>query len=573
MPLPPLRLKLFLALLVISGVMAVQAFPEASEEGPGEEPKLVVLIVFDQMKGDYLERWENLFDKDGLGKLLHEGAWFQNCHYPYAYTLTAPGHASLVTGCTPSKHGVIANEWYDRALRQPVGAVGSGIYREVSLRGSPLGTPGSSAWPGRRLQPSVGDSLKTAKPRSKMVSLSIKDRSAVLLAALRATACYWFSTALGLFVTSTFYRDTPHPWVELLNKQRPADRYFGKDWTKLHPKLDYAAYSGKDDVSFEGTGVKQGRTFPHPTTGGLKKPGPAFYDAVMNSPYGNDLLLELAKRAIDAEGLGQRDTCDLLCLSFSSNDLVGHCWGPDSQEVLDVTLRSDLVIKDLLAHLDATVGKDRYVVVVSADHGVGPIPEVAALQGQPAGRVSPNLFTGEATAFLQNTFARGQKDLPWIEKFSAGYIYLNHGVLQELHLPALQVELALARWLSRQQGIEAAYPRSRLMQGPFAGDAIGESVRQSFHPECSGDVAVVELRYHMISGPITSPKLDSYRTTHGTPHEYDTHVPLVVYGWGIKPGVHTERVTPLATAAIVARALGVPKPRAADYPVPEGLFR
>jgi Type I phosphodiesterase / nucleotide pyrophosphatase len=543
----------------------VQAFPEVAEERPPQPPKLVVLIVFDQMRGDYAARWENLYDKDGFGRLLHEGAWFQNCHYPYAFTLTGPGHASLVTGCPPCKHGIIANEWYDRTLRQPIGAVATTKYREVSLLAQPLSKPGG-AGPDRRRLLSVGDSLKTAKPRAKVVALSIKDRSAILLAALRSTACYWFSTALGLFVTSTYYRDTPHDWVEAFNRERPADRYFGKDWIRLRPDLE-VPYSG-----FEGTGYSQGQKFPHPTTGGLDKPGKKFYDAVTNSPDGNELLFQLARRAIDAEQLGQRDTCDLLCLSFSSNDLVGHCWGPDSPEVLDITLRSDLMMKELLAHLDARVGKDRYVVVVTADHGVGPIPEKAAKDGKNAGRISPNLFKGEAKEFLQATFAEGRESLPWIEAFEAGYVYLNQAVLKELDLPASRVEQTLAEWLSRQPGIQAAYPRWRLAQGPLTGDALGESVRLSFHPDCSGDVAVVEKPYHMTTGPITSPKQNTYRTTHGTPHAYDTYVPLLVYGNIIRPGVHAERVSPLSAAAIVARALGVPPPKGA-VPVPAGLFR
>ena len=250
------------------------------------------------------------------------------------------------------------------------------------------------------------------------------------MAALRATAVYWFNTARGLFVTSTFYRDTPHAWVDEFNKTRPADKYFGKDWTRLRGDLDYQQYSGRDDESSEGTGYKQGRTFPHPMTGGLEKPGKNYYEALTASPYGNEVVLELAKRAIDAEQLGQGDGRDLLCVSFSSNDIVGHCWGPDSQEVLDITLRSDLIIKELLNYLDAKVGRNRYVLVMTADHGVSQIPEMATAQGKDAGRVPPTLFTVQAAALLQKTFAAGQKQLPWIEKSSAGWIYLNHGTLK-----------------------------------------------------------------------------------------------------------------------------------------------
>ena len=203
--------------------------------------------------------------------------------------------------------------------------------------------------------------------------------------------------------------DALHPWVNEFNKERWPDKYFGKDWTRLRPDLDYAKYSGPDDVVGEGTGHKQGRTFPHAMKGGQEKPGKAYYEAFTTSPYASEVLWELAKRAIDAEQLGQRDTCDLLSLSFSSNDLVGHAWGPDSQEVLDMTLRTDLLLKDLLNHLDAKVGRGKYVVVLSADHGVGPIPEVAKAAGKETGRVPPEVFKARAAEFLQETFAKGQK--------------------------------------------------------------------------------------------------------------------------------------------------------------------
>ena len=377
----------------------------------------------------------------------------------------------------------------------------------------------------------------------------------------------------GLFVTSTFYRDTPHSWVDEFNKQRPADKYFDKDWTKLRADLDYEKYSTADDVVDEGTGFKQGRIFPHPMTGGLDKPGENYFEALTLSPFGNEVLLELAKRAIDAEQLGQRDASDLLCLSFSSNDLVGHCWGPDSQEVLDITLRSDLLIKGLLGYLDAKVGRDRYLLVLTADHGVHSIPEVAKARGQDAGRVPPNLFTTQAAALLQKTFAEKRKALPWIERSSAGWIYLNQATLKEAGVPAAKAELALVDWLGRQPGIYGAYGRSRIEQGSFGSDAIGEAVRLSYHPDCSGDVAVVLKPYYLVSGPITESRNDAYRATHGTPHPFDTHVPLLVLGPGVRPGIRQERVTPLATAAILARALHIPPPAGADHPLPDGLFR
>ncbi len=568
----PFRLALLLCLPclpVLLGLVGANAPPAARKEGV----RLAVLVVFDQLRGDYLSRWEKLFVKDGFRRLQTEGAWYRNCHYPYALTLTAPGHASLATGCPPDRHGIIANDWYDRASGDFVNAVRSDRYRPVP---EPTGTSKKfqGAGPDRRSRPAVGDALhKATKGKAKLVSLSIKDRAAILLAALlRMQICYWFSTGAGGYVTSSYYDDRLRPWVEQFNKRRLADQWFGKEWNRLYAQLDYAAHSGPDDVAAEGVGYAQGHKFPHPLVGMKNKLGKAYYEAFNNSPFANTELLELAKAAIAAEGLGQHDVPDLLTLSFSSNDTIGHCWGPDSQEVLDVTLRSDLIVKELLDYLDAKVGRGRYLVVLSADHGICPIPEVAKAQGKDGARVAPELLTTKATAFLNETFGKKGERQPWVEAASGPWVYLNRGVLKEQKVPPAKVEEALAGWLAKQPGVQAAYPRTRLLQGPFQDDAIGEMVRRSFHPEASGDVCVVLRPYHLLSPPI-SPKLNSYRTTHGSPHPYDTHVPLLVYGPGVRAGARDERVTPLSAAAILCRGLGIEPPEGMEGRVPEGLFR
>jgi arylsulfatase A-like enzyme len=547
--------------------------PDPGEPGRTcDRPRLAVLVVFDQMRADYLTRWDGLFDEGGFRRLKKEGAWFENCHLPYAQTFTASGHASLATGCSPMKHGIIGNTWYDRFSSKEIYCVYTDSYELVPLiRGQvkeEVGTwPG--AWPGRLQADTLGDALKGATGnKGRVVSLSLKDRSAILLGCRRAPvdACYWFFPSRGRFVTSTYYRPDgqPHSWVAAFDDGRPADQWFGKDWTRLRPDLDYARYSGPDDVAAEDEGWDQGRTFPHPMKGGLDKPGKSFYEALGNSPYGNELLLRLAERAITAEGLGRRDIPDLLCLSFSSNDGIGHCWGPDSQEVLDTTLRSDLIVKELLEYLDAQVGRGRYVLAVTADHGVCPLPEVARGQGKDAGRVPPQLLDEKAEAFLNATFRPEQMKGPWIEAGSDLWIYLNHRMVRNNSLEQTCVEETLADWFRRQPGVQNAYTRTRLSQGPLD-DPVGERVRRSFHPERSGDVAVVLKPYHLLGQPRGT------GTTHGSPHPYDTHVPLLVYGPGIVPGARREAVTPQAVAAILARRLGIDPPSDAEAPVPDGL--
>jgi hypothetical protein len=383
--------------------------------------------------------------------------------------------------------------------------------------------------------------------------------------ATKPDACYWFFLSLGTFVTSTYYRDTPHSWVAEFNDARPADRWFGKDWTRLRPDLDYAAHSGPDDVAGEATGWDQGRTFPLAMRGGLDEPGREYYGAVETSPYGNELLLEFAKRAIDAEGLGRNPTPDLLCLSFSSNDTVGHMWGPDSQEVLDTTLRSDLIVRDLLNYLDEKVGRGRYVVVVTADHGICPLPEMARRQGLPGERVSTKQLYERAEEFLRKKFPpRGRKEQwirDWAEDTNMWY-YLDRRTLKANNVEQAKVEEALAGWLSQQPGVLNAYTRTRLTAGPIDDDAVGERVRRSFYTTRSGDVAVVLKPYHLTGDAQT------LGTTHGSPHPYDTHVPLLIYGCGIGAGVRDEPVTPQAATAILARSLRIEPPHSADAPVP-----
>jgi predicted AlkP superfamily pyrophosphatase or phosphodiesterase len=562
-PLAGIGLSLLAGLTSLAGARDETAKPE--------RPRLAVLVVFDQMRGEYLTRWQELFIDDGFKRLQREGAWFENCHYPYANTMTAAGHASLATGCSPDRHGIIGNDWYDRSAAAVVGAVDSDRDQPVPPPLDPSAKVRGSA-PLWRRQPTVGDALhKATAGKAKVVSLSIKDRAAILLAALRAQICYWFSTHAGAFVTSTHYRDRLHPWVAEFNERHLPERWFGSDWTRLRPKLDYARFSGPDDVPAEGDGYKQGRTFPHPTTGGLSKAGKAFYGALTNTPYGNELLLAFAKRAIEAERLGQGETPDLLLLSFSSNDLIGHVWGPDSQEVLDVTLRSDLIVKGLLDYLDAKVGRGRYLLVLSADHGVCPLPEVARAEGKDAGRVWPDVLVSDASAYLNETFAKNGEKLVWFEAAVTPWLYLNRGAVRSLGLEVAQVEETLARWLAKQPGIQAAFTRTRLSAGPIKDDPVAERVRLSFDSERSGDVYVLVKPYYLLSPPL-SPKL-AYRTTHGTPHLYDTHVPLLVYGPGVRPGIRRDAVTPQAAAAILARGLGIELPPGANVRVPQGLWK
>jgi predicted AlkP superfamily pyrophosphatase or phosphodiesterase len=420
--------------------------------------------------------------------------------------------------------------------------------------------------PERLLAPTLADVIKDATGgKGRVVSLSLKDRGSVLPGGRKPDAVYWYDDADGQFVTSTYYRDQVHPWVAAFNERRQVDGWFGRDWTLLRSDIDYAGRSSPDDSPGEGGGKKQGRTFPHPMTGGLTAPGKDYYSALYTSPFGNDLLLAFTKHAVEAEQLGQRDTPDLLLVSFSANDPVGHAWGPDSQEVLDITLRTDLLLRDLLTFLDQRVGKGNYVLALSADHGVCPLPERSQALGKEAGRLGSALVL-KMQAHLQEALGRGTDDKArWIDYAGGESIYLNHRLLREREIPVEKAERAVADWLKTQTGVQTAYTRTDLLRGVADDDEIGRRVRRSFHPERSGDVFPVLKPYYIFSPAYLT------GTTHGSPHAYDTHVPLIVFGAGVRPGVRTDSVTPLAAPVILARSLGLSLARSTER-VPAGLF-
>jgi hypothetical protein len=556
------RLRFVLALTSLV-LLASAGF---ADDRSAARPRLAVLVVFDQLRGDYLARWQPLFEKGGFRRLTSEGAWFQNCHYPYAATWTAAGHATLATGCSPDRHGIIANEWYDRRAAKEVSCVRTERYTPVPPSTGEKKEKG--AGPHLLLAPTFADVLKDATAgKGRVVSLSLKDRSAILPGGRRPDACYWADKAMR-FVTSTYYRDREHAWVRRFNESGAASRWLGQEWQRLRKDVDYVRWSGADDVFGEGTGYRQGRTFPHPFLLGKKGGKRNYAQAVEASPMGNDLLLELVSRAIDAEKLGSRDVPDFLSISFSSNDLVGHVWGPDSQEVLDTTLRSDRIVRDLLALLDQKVGKGRWVLVLSADHGICPVPEVTRARGREARRVVPKALQRAAEEHLDSLYppAKGEErgKGAWIEAYANGMLYLDRKRIARRGLKAEQVETALAKWAVSRRGIARAYTRKQL-EVPALDDALGRRVQRSYFAGRSGDVTLIASPHSLLIEYLTG-------TTHGSPHAYDTHVPLVVLGAGVKPGVRKDSVSPEQAAVILAHALGMKAPARATLPLPAGLF-
>lgn len=597
---PAVALVPLFAVLAGLGVYAATAARPARP--PAADParprvKLAVLVVFDQLRGDFLDRWRPQFGRDGFARLRRDGAGFARCYYPYGTTSTGPGHASMLTGTSPDRHGIVNNNWYEAGadaycagtdrydLVPPAPPAAKPADAKQDDRGAKP-APKAVGTPDRLLSETVGDVLKEQYgDAAKVWGLSLKDRSAILPTGKRPDGAFWFN---GRVATSTYYTDKldrPYPaWARAFNDAKAADTWFGKDWTRFRTDLDYAALSGPDPAPGEGDGDKQGKVFPHPTTGGLKAPGKDYYEALANSPYGNDLLLGLTKACVAAEGLGADDVPDLLVVSFSSNDLIGHTWGPDSQEVLDVTLRSDALVADLLRFLDDKVGKGNYLLGLTADHGICPLPEASAAKGRAAKRVDPAKLRGLAEQHLRATFG-GPPDDPkgdpkaadapapkkaasgWIEAFSFPWFYLNPRLVEASGKTRGEVAGSLAGFLAQLPDAERAFTRDDLA-GDFPDwDEVGRRCKRAYHPARCGDVYLVLRPFDLLS------KVDGTGTNHGSPFGYDAHVPLLVYGPGVPGGDRTEPVTPQALAAVFARFLGVRPPADADAPVPASLFR
>ncbi len=522
----------------------------AQRQSQEDRPRLIVLVVIDQFREEYVLRLEPFFNDRGFRRLLTQGAVFSNCRYEHVPTVTAPGHATIATGTIPAIHGIINNEWYDRETGQVVTSVSDPSRHVVGA------SSGRASSPHRLLGTTLADELRLSTNfRSKVIALSYKDRSAILLGGKLANLALWFDEASGSFITSDYYANALPDWVARFNAARPADRYFGARWEKAFPEAAYAL-AAPDDRPEETPLPGGGRTFPHHITGGLAQPGPAFYTAFTFTPFANEVLLELAKRAIEGEQLGRDEFPDLLAISFSTNDLVGHYFGPDSQEVVDLTLRTDRVLASLLSYLDARPGSD-YVLALTADHGVAPIPEYATRLKLGGRRIPPTAIRQAIEEALSARFGEG----PWIESkalplLSSGFVYLDRETIARKHLDPAEVERVAAEAALKIPGIARAYTRTHFLLGHLHGEAIGRRVAAGFHPTRSPDVMLVPEPFAFISGGRTG-------TTHGSPYTYDAHVPLILFGRRIAPGTHRHACTPADLAPTLAALLRIEFPAGA----------
>lgn len=512
----------------------------AKTSATASRPKLVVGIVVDQMRYDYLYRYYDKFGVGGFRRLMDQGFNCRNNHYHYAATYTGPGHAAIYTGSAPALNGIVGNDFYDRNL-------GRMLYCVEDTSVNTVGNTGSAGKmsPQNLLVTTITDQLKLATDgRAKVVGIALKDRGAILPAGHAADAAYWFDSKDGNWISSTFYQKDMPQWAKDYNAKKRPDQFLSQKWELTLPATQYTA-STSDDQPFENNMPGESKpVFPHEFAA---QAGGAKYEVLRTSPYGDELTKEFALAAIKGEGLGNDDITDFLAVSFSSTDYIGHAFGTHAVETEDEYIRLDRQLADMFSQLDATVGNGNYLVFLSADHGAADAPGFSQLYKIPA-QVKPYNDVNDAVkAALAKAYGP--------EKLMLGYynqeIYLDNALLAEKKIPMNEVYALIRATLLKQNGIinvlnfhdlgTAAIPEIQMTQ-----------LRNVYHPNRSGDFYVV-LQAGWFEGR-------NKGTTHGTTYAYDTHVPLLFYGWGVHPGQTNRRTQIADIAPTLAAMLGILEP-------------
>jgi hypothetical protein len=508
---------------------------------PAQRPKLVVLFVVDGLPQRQVTAYRDQLAPDGLARFLDKGAWFSDAHYGYSYTVTAAGHATLLTGAYPHRTGIIGNEWRDVQTGVLTYCTGDAGAEYIGHNTQAL--DGTS--PRNLRVESMGDVLRREDARAKVIGISGKDRGAILPAGRDGTA-YMYMASSGQFASSTYYMKEHPAWVDAFNAARPADRFFKTEWKPLLPDAAYARSLRDGQPWYGPAGGKLPQMMGVPAD---SEPGPAYYQALMRSPFGDQLTLDFARAAIAGERLGSDAVPDILAISLSGHDYVNHRWSAESRMSHDHLLQLDRMLQSFFQHLDATVGRGNYVAILTADHGFMPAPEHLQAQGQPAGKLSAGATMTRISTELEKRFGEPRL-VPFI---SAGALMLDRKRIADRRLNLDEVANAARELLLADPAVAAAYTRPELEAGTRQGAPFFEQMRRSWHKDISGEVQYVLKPNWMMAS--------SSSATHGSPHAYDTHVPIMFYGprW-VKPGRIDKRVEVADIASTVASLLALPPP-------------
>lgn len=529
--------------LLIILFFILSTFPAISQEA---KPKLVVGIVIDQMRYEYLNRFGSRFSETGFKKLMNDGFSFKNTHYNYIPTYTGPGHAAVYTGATPAVNGIIGNNWYDKIGNKTIYCAGDSEYNTVGSD-----TNHGKMSPKNLLTTTITDQLRlSTQMRSKVIGISIKDRGAIFPAGHTGDA-YWYDRDEGKLITSSYYKEELPEWVADFNKKKRSDYYIKQTWdTKFD--IDTYVNSGPDEKSYESK-LGDKTTFPY----NLKKIK-ADLSKLASTPFGNDYLAEAAISAIEDTDLGEDADTDFLLVSFSATDYIGHAFGPNSIEVEDTYLRLDDNISQILKSLDKKLGVNNYTVFITADHAVAEIPQRLQEEKVPAGhfeRVAEELNNAAKEKFGSSAL---------IINMSNEQVFINHAMVKARNLNLAEIQEFIKGFMLDQNGVMYCYTSAQIEALDYTAGGIIGNLRRGFNQKRSGDILYV-LNPAWINGDE-----NSTGTTHGSGYSYDTHVPLLWYGAGVKQGSSYRKHAITQIAPTLSMMLQITLPNGAmDEPLYE----
>ncbi len=531
-------------------------------------PKLVVGIVVDQMRFDQLHRYEHRYSERGFKRLLEHGFSFKNTHYNYIPTVTAAGHAAVYTGTTPSVNGIIGNSWYDRGKKAEVENVED--HSEIIIGSKKTDTVGRS--PKNLLTTTIADQLRVdSNFRSKVISVSFKDRGAILPGGHTANGAYWYDwkSSPGYFVSSSYYMKELPAWVNKFNELGKVDQYLDSVWNPLYPIESYTL-SAPDDNAYERVlRGKETPTFPYDFKEMRKvyRELNAEYNIFWISPWGNTLLTEFAIAAIENEGLGKGKHTDLLNIGYSVTDVVGHTFGPQSVEMEDIYLRLDKDIEKLLDYLDKKVGKDAYVLFLTSDHGAIPVSSFLSDHKLPSEIARLNQYETQLKEFL---LAKTGID-SLLEKFDYEQVYLNRDHIKERGLDLIEIQRTAAYFLSNLKGVDHALSAYDLQTSAY-NEGIRSKMQKGYHKNRSGDISI-SFKSGFVGSDDPELSISQVKgTTHGSGWSYDSHVPLVWFGKNIPTGNSARSVAITSIAPTLALLLNLQLPSGSSTEACEELF-
>ena len=525
---------------------------------PPDKPKLVIGIVVEELNYNQLEKFHDKLSENGIKKLINEGTYFKNASYEYLLTQSAPGHATIATGAEPSFHGITSDNWYtplknelinctkDVSVNSVGGSFESGLHSPVNL-----------------LVSTFSDELAIAtNKKAKVFGVGLKESSAIFSAGHTANAAYWFDNTTGTWMSSSYYISALPDWVNDFNAMKFSDTYMNSTWNLLRPAKDYADCL-PDSNSFE-IGFNNINYFPYD----LKKlrPGNTFsskndYSLLRETPFGNSLTTNFAIRLIQKERLGKDDVTDYLSICYSATDYIGHRFGPSSVEMGDAILRLDDDIKNLLTFINDSIGKKNVLIYFTAAHGISEIPAVLEKNRIPSGYFQQNQALQLLRSYLNAIYGEGE----WVKGYSERQIFLNRTLIEDARLSLDDVQKKVARFLVQFTGVEAAYPYSAFEANDF-GNGNLKRIINNFSPQRSGDVIV-------ILNPGWVEKVSDFVTNHNSPYEYDSHVPLIWYGWTVNRATVTRQVNITDIAATLSTLCKIPYPNACTGEPMFELFR